>query len=581
MRLFDRLTWIGIAFSLIAGLILFRLISIQKLAETLSKEPVYSTIVQPERGMIYDRDGHILAGNRLYYEVGVELNQVIENTGADTIAQETSRILGLDYLAVKSAASIPFDASKARYAMIEDFIEPSKISQLEQVKKQYKINYDPRLNGLYWYPYLSRSYPENSLASNVIGFFGFWDRLTGKPYFGIEEEYNDLLSGKRISVTYQLDPSRITDLPSIPPGADLVLTIDREIQAMVERILDWEVEKSGSVSGTILIMNPQTGEILAMAVNPRINPNQYANYAEMLSQGYSYNRAIDLNYEPGSVFKVITMAAALDADVVEQDTVFLDQGYFQVGGYTIYNWDRSAWGPQDMLGCLQHSLNVCLSWVAVEKLGSTRFYDYLDRFGIGHRTNIDLAGELVFPLSVPGDSNWSEVSLATNSFGQGLAVTPIQLATAVSALANGGKIMAPHVLKAVISSDQQFTIQPKVIANPISAATAKTLSSMLVTSLEREASSALVEGYRVAGKTGTAEIAVENLGYITDLTNASFVGWGPVDDPQFLVYIWLEQPTSSPWGSVVAAPVFKKVVSELVLLMNIPPDDIRRQLASQ
>lgn len=578
MKLFDRISIIGMVFSLFAGLIVFRMIRIQKEAEYLISDPVYQETILPDRGVIYDRDGHILAGNRLFYEVGLELNQIDPDKGAETIADVTSRILGLDYNLALERASIPFNAESARYAVLEDFIEPEKIAQLSQIKDQYLESDDPSLNGLYWFPYLSRSYPEADLASNILGFYGFWDRKDGKPHFGVEEEYQDLLAGRPRSVTYQLNPGHITELPNIPPGANLVLTIDREIQSMVERILDKEVTDTGSQSGTVIVMDPETGEILAMAVSPRIDPNQYHKYSERLASDYSYNRAIDINYEPGSVFKVITMAAALDSGVVEPDTQYLDQGYISVGGYTIYNWDRTAYGYQDMIGCLQHSLNVCLAAVAVEYLEASRFYEYLDRFGVGHRTNIDLAGERVYPLSIPGDSSWSDVNLATNSFGQGLATTPIQMVTAISAIANEGKMMAPHVLKQVISSEQQISIHPRVIANPISAETAQTLTEMLTVSLERESSNSLVEGYRIAGKTGTAEIAVDG-GYETELTNASFVGWGPADDPKFLVYVWLEKPTSSKWGSVVAAPVFRKIVSELVVFMNIPPDTVREQLA--
>ncbi len=581
MKRIDRVYIVGGLLSFAAMLIFFRLITIPSDGQVLVAEPVYVDIVQPDRGTIYDRDGHILAGNKLAYELGVELNQVNRVNGPETIAQETSRVLGVDYSLMKSIASIEFDPDYARYAVLEDFISPEKITELREIKNTYVENSSTSLNGLHWFPYLTRSYPENTLASNVLGFYTFWDRIDGRPNFGIEEEYHELLAGKKQNVTYQLDPGKITDLPKITPGANLVLTIDREIQSMVERILDKAVEDTGSKSGTIIVMQPETGEILAMAVNPRINPNEYEKYGESLSQDYSFNRAIDLNYEPGSVFKVITMAAALDSGVVERDTEYLDQGYYQVGGYTVYNWDRMAYGPQTMTGCMQHSLNVCLSWLAVEKLGSTRFYSYLDAFGIGRRTNIDLAGERVIPVNKPGGSNWYESSLASNSFGQALSSTPIQMITAISAIANDGKIMSPHVLQKVITADQQFDIYPRHVASPISAETAHTLTEMLAVSLEEEASNALVDGYRIAGKTGTAEIAVGNQGYITDMTNASFVGWGPVDDPKFIIYVWLEEPTSSKWGSVVAAPVFRHVASELVVLMGIPPDDIRMQLASQ
>ncbi len=227
-----------------------------------------------------------------------------------------------------------------------------------------------------------------------------------------------------------------------------------------------------------------------------------------------------------------------------------------------------------MTGCLELSLNVCLTWVA-EQIGATRFYNYLRAFGIGHLTGIDLAGEAYYPLRVPGDNQWYDADLGTNSFGQGLAVTPVQMVMAISAVANEeGEMMTPHLVKAIIENGHQYDIAPQVAGTPITAATAKTETTMLANSLEGESSVALVPGYRVAGKTGTAEIPTPT-GYTSSLTNASFVGWGPVDDPRFLVYIWLEKPQTSEWGSVVAAPVFAEVVQKLVVLMNIPPDAVR------
>jgi cell division protein FtsI/penicillin-binding protein 2 len=181
-------------------------------------------------------------------------------------------------------------------------------------------------------------------------------------------------------------------------------------------------------------------------------------------------------------------------------------------------------------------------------------------------------------LKVPGDEDWFAADLGTNSFGQGLAVTPAQMVMAVSSIANEGQMVVPHVLKSMVNNGRQYDPPPQVAGVPITAKTARTLSEMLAVSLENEASNALLTGYRVAGKTGTAEIPTP-YGYTTAATHASFVGWGPVDDPAFLVYVWLEKPTSSPWGSVVAAPVFREVVERLVILMNLPPDTIRRGMA--
>jgi cell division protein FtsI/penicillin-binding protein 2 len=270
------------------------------------------------------------------------------------------------------------------------------------------------------------------------------------------------------------------------------------------------------------------------------------------------------------------MAAALDSQAVTLETTFVDTGVIDFDGTLIYNWNMGAWGPQNMQGCMQHSLNVCLAWTA-RQMGPTIFYDYMQRFGIGRLTGVDMAYEAAGRLKIPGDSDWYAADLGTNAFGQGVSVNPVQLTSAISALANDGNIIAPHVVRSVINQGYQHDIEQRVVSRPISAETAHTMTEMLARSLEIESSDALVHGYRVAGKTGTAEIPTP-FGYTTNETNASFVGWGPVDDPKFLVYVWLERPMSSPWGSIVAAPVFSQAVEKLVVLMDLPPDDVRQQL---
>jgi cell division protein FtsI/penicillin-binding protein 2 len=307
--------------------------------------------------------------------------------------------------------------------------------------------------------------------------------------------------------------------------------------------------------------------------------NDYPNYADTFKGSTPYNRAVSTDYEPGSVFKVLTMASALDSGAVKPSTVFVDSGSISVGGITIHNWDYGAWGQQDMQGCMQHSLNVCLTWIATQ-MGANVFYDYLQDFGIGHLTGVDLALEVQGRLKLPGDEDWYEADLGTNSFGQGVAVTPLQMIAAIGSVANQGQMMSPHVVRSIIQNGHQYNPVPQIISNPIRPKTARQLTEMLAASLENESSDALITGYRVAGKTGTAEIAIPGQGYSTDLTNASFVGWGPVDDPQFIVYVWLEKPQTSPWGSVVASPVFREVVEQLVILMDIPPDDVRRTLGN-
>ncbi len=194
----------------------------------------------------------------------------------------------------------------------------------------------------------------------------------GRGYFGIEEKYNDLLAGNPVQVWVPTDPNKALDIPRVPNGTTLILTINRDLQASVEQILDASLTKYGAVHGTIVVMDPRNGEILALASSPRMDLNQFWNYGSIYQNASEFDRAIGLPYEPGSVIKVLTMAAALDTGAVVPSTSFLDTGAILVGGATIRNWDDQAWGQQDMIGCLQHSLNVCLAWVA-EKMGAQNF----------------------------------------------------------------------------------------------------------------------------------------------------------------------------------------------------------------
>ncbi len=589
-----RINFIRVAITLFAVILAAQMIRIQIAGNSLVSPDTHFKKVYPERGSIYDRNGNLMAGNRIVYKMSVNLKIIDTNQNQDDIIKTLYKVLGKDY-SEKFLSAQAYNTSETNpdkrisYLPLDNFIEPEEISDLEAYIKEYKQKRQDKktaktlppldLNGLEWWPHLVRSYPEPSLASNILGFVAFEDQ-DNPSYYGIEEKYDRLLSGQAQTVEFSDDPVKMKELPDIPAGASFILTIDRQIQKSMEDILDEAVKDTGSLSGVIVVEDPKTGEILAMATNPRMDLNQYKTDLERFPVMGSFNRAIGIPYESGSVFKVLTMAAALDMGTVKPDTVFVDTGIIVVGQSAIHNWNMGAWGSQTMQGCMQHSLNVCLAWIAT-KMGEEPFYEYLYKFGVGRSTNIDLAGEIVFPLSVPGDTYWTKDSLGTNSFGQGLATTPIQMVAAVSAIANEGKIMAPHVVKAIVQDGWTREIAPQVMSNPISADTAKTLTEMLARSLEEEASSALVENYRCAGKTGTGEIAIPGKGYVTPMTNASFIGWGPADDPQFVVYIWLEEPKKDRWGSTIAAPLFPEIVNKLVIYMNIPPDSIRMGLINQ
>ena len=528
----------------------------------------------PERGEIYDRDGHLLAGNQAVYSVGVNMGDMED---APTIAVTLNTYLGLNYDDVLQNLTNPDGLS---FVTLANYVDAGDAAALMDLQKKMAadalaINQRSALEGLEFQPHLERSYPENALASNLIGFVN----REGKGYFGVEEKYNDLLAGNPVQVWVPQDPNRAAEIPRVSNGTTLVLTIDRDLQASAEESLDQALYDYGAQNGTIIVMNPRTGEILAMATSPRMDLNQFWNYPYIYDQSYEFNPAISMQYEPGSIFKILTMASAIDMGVVTPNTLFNDTGSIEVGGALIQNWDRRPWGMQDMIGCLQHSLNVCHAWISTS-MGESNFYRYMQSFGLGHPTGIDLSGESSGRLKLPGDDDWYPVDLGTNAFGQGVAVTPIQMLTAASALANDGRLVIPHVLYAMVRDGRQFNIAPIYGGNPISSQSAKTVSEMLAISLENEASMALVPGYRIAGKTGTAQIPVNGV-YDPDSTNASFIGWGPVDSPQFMIFVWLERPTVSPWANDTAAPLFAEIAQKTVILLGIPPDAIRLQLANQ
>jgi Cell division protein FtsI/penicillin-binding protein 2 len=522
----------------------------------------------PPRGEIYDRNGNLLAGNKTVYEVGLDMTAKPDMQTVMLALQMS----GFDLNEVNYRIS---QVPNAQYVVLDDFVSAEKADQLMALQKV--AHGDPtgkNLDAIYFKAHYGRSYPENDLASNLLGFV----TEDNHGYMGVEEKYDNILAGIPVRIAVPADPRRATEYPTIPPGQTIILTIDREIQASVENILDQALKNTGAISGTIIVMDPTTGEILAMSSTPRLNLNDYQSIKTVFPGETPFNRAISQAYEPGSVSKILTMAGALDSGVVKQDTITFVPESIVVGGFKIYNWDGGAWGYQDMTGCLANSLNVCLAWISDKEMGSASFYSYMQRFGLGHATGIDLAGEASGRLKLPGDSDWTPVELGTNAFGQGVSVTPIQMVMAASALANNGQMVYPHVLYAQIQDGKQSNTKTQIVGTPISATTAHTISDMLANALETESSTALVPGYRIAGKTGTAQIPLPSGGYDQNNVNTSFIGWGPVDDPRFLVYIWLEKPQTNKAASVVVAPIFKQVVEKLVVLLNIPPDAIRLQM---
>jgi cell division protein FtsI/penicillin-binding protein 2 len=553
-----RLSFVASILAVLGMLIVYRLVSIQfginsaYFTETALTEYRYKVTVRPPRGEIYDRGGVLLATNVVEYEIGLSPVLIYDR---QTTAQQLANVVGI------SADELLADMSSPRQYVLLVRPAPAAMGQAVMALK---------LDGVSVTPLNRRFYPHGSLAAHELGFVGYDD----VGYYGVEGFYNSVLSGK-VQVS---DESRIPFEASggagLQPGSTLYLTLDSEVQYLSETALAQALSDTGATSGTIIVMDPRTGEILAMASAPTFDPNRF--YAMDLS--LFSNPAISQQYEPGSTSKVMTMGIALDTGAVQVDSTYDDTGVVEVGGATIYNWDRAAHGVTSMTDLLAHSLNVGAAKVSL-LIGPTRFYHGLDVFGIGKLTGVDLEGEASGQMRKPGQTDWHEADLAENSFGQALAATPLQMIVAVASVANNGLMMQPHIVARKIDPDNTVTTYgPTVLGRTVSQQTASYLSQMLADGLRRETKLALVPGYTVVGKTGTAQIPIPG-GYDPDRTIASFIGWGPLDDPRFIVLVKLDRPTVSPYGSETAAPAFSKLVQRLVVLLEIPPDSVRAQVA--
>ncbi len=514
----------------------------------------------PTRGYIYDNSGTVvLAAPGSDYELGLDIpltfyrleDGTTKSVKIDDILYEVARIIG-----------VPFTELQARvdedrpYAHLSNRITPQQAEAIKALG----------FPGLAYHPIPTRLYPQKNLLCHVVGYVDG----DGTGGMGLEGNYQRELTGDAVS-----DP--VVNLPSAPlsfasaiPSYDLVLTVDRNVQATVERHLQRAIATYGAESGTIIAMNPQTGAILAMASTPCFDPKEYST----VDVGILPNPAISRLYEPGSVMKLITVAAAIDSGAVGAESIYSDSGVRVVGGIPIRNADEVAYGPINMAQTLEYSVNTATSWAA-ETMGADGFYAYMDRFGFGRVTEVDLAHEARGIIAKPGSVNWTPASLATNAFGQGFATTPLQMLTSVAAIANEGKMMRPYLVQEMRRGDEVLVTQPQELGLTVSAETARLVTSWAVNA----GYYAEMEDYLVAGKTGTAQIPVnqgDGVGfYHEDDVIASFIGWLPADNPQLAMIVKLDKITTVEWGSESAAPAFAELAQELVILLDIPPDSVR------
>jgi cell division protein FtsI (penicillin-binding protein 3) len=529
--------------------------------QVLKKEQLYKLAAQqhhvqiplvPKRGTIYDNNGNELAVSIEVDSVYADSRKVVD---VERTAKELSSVLQIDREELRERLK-----NHRTFEWVQRKISPKEVAEIKTLS----------FPGVHFLKENRRFYPNMELAAHIIGFVG----LDSKGLEGIEFQYDALLNGKGDVWTLGRDArGREIVMDGIPVERDdyhrnVFLTIDRHIQYVAETELSRSVQKWGAKGGMVIAMDPLTGKILAMASYPFFNPNQFIQYR---SKSWR-NRAISDTFEPGSLFKAFLAAVALEEKVVRPlDSFFCENGSYTVYDRTIHDHSRHGWLTFQQI--IKFSSNIGASKVG-EKVGRERFYRYINSFGFGEKTRIGLPGEGKGIVHHP--RYWPPVALDTISFGQGISVTGIQLAVALSAIANGGSLMRPYVVERITDEKGEVvqSFQPEVVRRVISEKTAKKVIALLKAATEKGGTGeeAVPAGYEVAGKTGTAQ-KVDTLlgGYSEDRYTSGFMGFAPADEPKLVLLIVIDEPQGSTYGGVVAAPVFKAIMEKVLPYLNVLP----------
>lgn len=567
----DRVQLLLVAFLLMSGLVLFRLFHVQIIQHTAYKALASSQhelveVLQPERGEVFAQDPHgdngvtVIATNQSVYTVFANPRQIQD---AGLTAERIAPILALEKKMVEELIA----QDELTYVQLKQGASEQQVNALQQLLDTEEVF------GIDWLPEEGRFYPHKEIAATVTGFMGFVEDER-KGQYGIEAGREDALAGRPGKFEYDKDASgQYTisvgkhDIIEAQDGEDIYTTIDINIQNESCRLLDEAVEKWEAQRGTVIVMNPKTGAILAMCNVPQYDPNAYG---EVEDYDVLNNHAL-MSYESGSVFKTFAMAAAINEGTITPYTTYEDTGEIKIDQFTIKNSDEKAHGVVDMTTALELSLNTG-SIFAVKTLSNELWGQYVRAFGFGEASEVGLSNESAGNIS--SLDQLLDINSWTSSYGQGITVTPLQLISAYAAIANDGTRMKPYIIDRVVSANgDQHVTEPEVVGQPIRPDAARTVSGMLVNVVDGgHAIEAAVEGYYVAGKTGTAEIPTEDgTGYYKDLHNDTFVGFFPVSDPEVVVLVKMDQPTA-PWAAVSVAPVFGQLSQYLVNYLHIPPD---------
>ncbi len=517
------------------------------------------------RGNILFPDGFILASSNPSFSV-YGLPKTIPKDKKTNLAYQLAKVLTEDSdedLEITAKEILDKIQQDLYWVLLKKDVSVASKKRIEQLN----------LSGIGFERGSSRFYPEGSSSAHLLGFVGSDAKGASKGYFGLEGYYDGELKGISGILRHEKDALGLPILignfltNEAKNGKDLVLNIDRSVQFIVEKNLSAGMERYGAKGGLVVVMDPKTGGILALASYPNYDPLKFFDFPKE----YYKNPSVADQYEPGSTFKVLVMAAALNEDLVKPDTSCdICSGPISLGGFTIRTWNNKYYPDASMRDVIVHSDNTGMVFVG-KRLGLDKFYEYLENFGFGKLTNIDLQDESA--PDIRSKNEWRDIDLATASFGQGIAVTPIQMVTAVSVIANGGNLMEPHVVKEIRDREKTFEIKPKILRQVIKDSTAQMVKELMVAAVDDgEAKFAKPAGFKIAGKTGTAQIPVAGH-YDPNKTIASFVGFAPADDPKFIMLVRYDQPSSSPYGSETAAPTFFEIAKELFNYYKIAPSE--------
>lgn len=566
---YDRLSILSMAIVVFSSLIIVRLADLQIFQHSFysalaAGQHELSEKLLPKRGEIFVKDYkapdklYPLAVNKDYVFVYAEPSRVADPGAAARLLAPLLEMEEVDILARLSKANDLYEPLKHQ-------VPDDKVEQIQGLK----------LKGIEFQNESYRFYPEKNIGAHILGFLGYQgDQKVGQ--YGLEGYWEKQLAGENGFLQAEKDAQGrwvtlgTKLLQEAKDGDNLTLTLDHTIQYEACKQLNAEVLKHGADSGSLIIMDPTSGAITAMCGSPDFDPNKYQ---EVENVNTFINPSTYYIYEPGSVFKVITMAAALDQGKVTPTTTYDDTGSVEIGKYTIKNSDLKANGIQTMTQVLEKSLNTGAIFAA-RSIGPEKFEDYVKKFGFGVKTGIEVSSEALG--NITSLEQHKDLYMATASFGQGISVTPIQLIAAIGSIANDGKLMEPYLVDEVVKPDgTKIKTEPKVVRQVISSKTATTLGAMMVNVVQNgHGKAAGVPGYFVAGKTGTAQVPNENgPGYDPNHTIGTFCGFAPADNPKFVMCVKMDKPKDVQWAESSAAPLFGKMAQFMLNYYGIPPSE--------